>query len=436
MKNKFKISGVALLLAFGPAAGFQALAQGGGVTGEYVIDKSKAIELPEASRNFEKFKLDPPEKKSNQVSFRFNDYKLPDQDVNLSVRVLTIRQDDLAKLYGNYIKAGYGNYNTPYLKGYFHNKRSDQASFGANVSHISSNGPVEDSDVSNSEIGVNGESYLGNFTIGGRANYQRDGYRFYGYNRDMVPEGVTMQDEQNFNRIGGEVYLNNNQEASAKMQYQLHGGLKRFSDNYDVSETNGYAGLNLKYYLSDKSRVEVVSDFSYISFNDVNKVSRPFFRLRPSYQVDMDKLDISVGGTLAYANDNVAGADKLNLYPAIRVGYEAIDNKLVLFGGLGGDLQRVSMFELTRENPWLSSSFNGPDSMQLLRTGLDVRNTDNQIEVYGGVTGSLASNVQVTAKMAYRNLNNLYFFNHSVNDSSRFDLIYDTDAVSNFNFFG
>ncbi|MBK0402877.1 hypothetical protein I5M27_07755 [Adhaeribacter sp. BT258] len=440
MRNTFKITGIAMLLAFGPVAGFQAFAQKGWnndgrlESTEIVVEKNRVIELPEASRNYEKFRIEPPEKKTNKVTYRFNDYKLADQDVNLSVRVLTIRQEDLPKLYGNYVKAGFGNYSTPYLKGYFHNKRDDKASFGGNISHVSSNGPVKDSDVSNTEIGAHGESYLGNFTIGGRANYERDGYNFYGYNRNLVPEGQTRLDEQSFNRIGAEAYLNNLLEASSKMQYKLGGGVKYFSDDYDASEFDGFANLNLDYYLGKTSRVNLFTDFSYISYNDAGKVSRPFFRIRPSYQMDLDKLDISVGAMLAYADDKVESGDKLNFYPAIRVGFEAIENKLILFGGLGGDLQRVTVNSLTRENPWLSSSFNGLAEIQ--RPGLDVRNTDKQIEVYGGITGSLASNVQFTARASYQNLKNLYFFNHSVMDSSRFVLQYDDEATSLLNLYG
>lgn len=449
MRNTFKLTGMALLLAFGPVAGFQAFAQKGWnndgklESTEIVVEKNKVLELPEASRNYEKFRIDPPEKKTNKVTYRFNDYKLPDQDVALSVRVLTIKQEDLPKLYGNYVKAGFGNYTTPYLKGYFHNKRDDKASYGAHVSHVSSNGPVDhESGVSNSEIGVNGETYLGGFTLGARAMYGRDGYNFYGYNPKALDPNVSKLYEQSFNRIGAEAYLNNLLEPSAKMQYKLGGGIRNFSDDYESSEFDGFANLNLDYYLSQKSRINLFSDFSYISFKDVNtlpngesKISRPYFRIRPSYEMDMDKLDVSIGAMLAYADDNVNGGDKLNFYPAVRVGYEAIENKLVVFGGLGGDLERVTVNNLTRENPWLSSSYNKPEGPSY-RQPLDVRNTDKQIEVYGGVTGSLASNVQFTLRAAYQNLNNLYFFNHNSFDSTRFVLQYDSSAVSNINFYG
>src|SRR5690606_32588783 len=143
--------------------------------------------------------------------------------------------------------------------------------------------------------------------------------------KNLVPEGRSQTIEQSFNRIGAQAYLNNLPDAGSKMQYKLGGGIKYFSDDYDMSEFDGFADLNLDYYLSKTSRINLLTDLSYVSFNDVEKVSRPYFRIRPSYQLDMDKLDVSVGAMLAYADDNVPDAGKINFYPAVRVGFEAIE---------------------------------------------------------------------------------------------------------------
>jgi hypothetical protein len=436
MKNTLKISGMALLLAFGPVAGYKAFAQGGGKLDNSVfeVEKSKVLVLPEASRNFEKFRIDPPEKKTNPVTYRFNDYKLPDQDVPLSARVLTIKQEDLKKLYGNYIKAGFGNYTTPYLKGYFHNKRDDKASYGAYLSHVSSNGPVDNSDVSNSEVGASGEAYTGNLTIGGRANYERDGYNFYGFNPKTVKENEVRDLNQDFNRINAEAYVNNKSQADSKMQYGVKGGVKYFSDAYNTSEVNGYGGLDLQYYLSQKSRIELLTDVSFISYKDKTSISRPYVKISPSYQLDMDKLDVSVGATMGYSGDTINNADKVNFYPNLRLGYEVIESKLVLFAGAGGDLQRVSLYDLTRENPWLKASRFDPAGS--LDQNLEISDTDKQLDLYGGLTGSIIPNVQLTARVSYQNYKNLYFFNHNLDDSAKFILEYDPETTNAVNFYG
>src|SRR5690606_31670053 len=78
----------------------------------------------------------------------------------------------------------FGNYGTIYARGYFHNKRSDKSSFGAQVGHISSaNGPVEESGAANSFIQAQGDMYQGPFTFGGKVRYERDMRHFYGYDR-------------------------------------------------------------------------------------------------------------------------------------------------------------------------------------------------------------------------------------------------------------
>jgi hypothetical protein len=297
--------------------------------------------------------------------------------------------------------------------------------------------------VSNSEVGAHGEVYNGNLTFGGRGSYERDGYKFYGFNPALVKDGEVRDIDQNFNRVKAEGYFNNQTDQKAKLKYGVNAGVKYFSDAYDASEFNGYGGLDLKYYMNNKARFEVLTDVSFISYKELNvdfyheldqDISRPYFKIAPSYQLDLDKLDLCIGGTLGYTGDEINNADKLNFYPNLKFGYEAIENKLVLFGGAGGDLQRVTRYDLTRENPWLRSAA----SFEVRSFNMPVRiaDTDKQLDLFGGVTGSIIPNVQFTARAAYQNYQNLYFFNHQVLDSARFTLQYDSATTNAFNFYG
>ena len=127
MIKNIKSAGLVALLGLGFCWSLPAVAQQTGWEGnnkledaEIVVEKSRINELPEAIRNYEKFKIEPPEKKPQQVVYRFADYKISGLQLNLPIRVLTIKQDELTKLNGNYVKLGFVNYGTPYLKGYFH----------------------------------------------------------------------------------------------------------------------------------------------------------------------------------------------------------------------------------------------------------------------------------------------------------------------------
>ncbi|PSR53002.1 hypothetical protein AHMF7605_05400 [Adhaeribacter arboris] len=426
MKNKtMKTAGLAVLAGICTLIASPAWAQkttGKLEDAEIVVEKSRVNELPEASRNFEKFKVDPPEKKVTPLSYKFTDYKLAQQDLNLNMRVLTIKPEDQTPVPGNYLKLGYGNYGTPYVKGYFHNNRDEQFSYGANISHISSSkGPVPNSGVSNSSIGLNGESYTGGLTIGGKFNYGHDKYNFYGYS--PLSESVKEDSiKQLFNRISLQGYLNN-KNTESPLQYQAGVGVSIFRDNFEARESNVAITLGASYALSTVSRFNIAADFSGISYQDSSKTTRGFFKLKPAYEVDGDRFDYSVGVNLAYTGDKVNDAKKMNLYPVLKVAYEVADDKLVLFGNLSGDLQRTSLYQLTQENPYLNSN-------------LQIADVNKALDVNGGLTGNISKNLSFTARVSYLSYRNLYFFNNSATDSSRFDIVYDNDNTNVLNFFG
>ncbi|MDQ3292612.1 MAG: hypothetical protein M3Q05_15095 [Bacteroidota bacterium] len=426
MRNKItKTASLAVLAGFCTLIHLPAWAQkttGKLEDAEIVVEKSRVNVLPEASRNYEKFKVDPPQKTTTPVSYKFTDFKVAQQDLNLNMRVLTIKPEDQTPLPGNYLKLGYGNYGTPYLKGYFHNNRDEEFSYGANISHISSSkGPVPNSGVSNTSLGLNGESYGSGLTIGGKFNYGHDKYNFYGYS--PLDESVKEDSiKQVFNRVSLQGYLNN-KTSESPLQYQAGVGVSIIRDNFEARESNVAINLGASYAISDISRFSVGADFSGISYQDSSKTTRGFFKLKPAYEVDGDRFDYSVGVTLAYTGDKVNDAKKMNIYPVLKVAYELADDKLVLFGNLSGDLHRTSLYQLTQENPYLNNN-------------LQIADVNKALDVNGGLTGNISNNLSFTARVSYLSYRNLYFFNNSAADSSRFDIVYDNDNTNVLNFFG
>lgn len=397
---------------------------------EIVVEKNRVIELPEANRNFQQFRIDPPELQDREVAYRFNEYRLPEHFINMPMRVLTIRQEELSKLYGNYLKGGFGNYGTLYARGYFHNKRSDKASFGAQVGHLSSaNGPVENSGAATSYVQAQGDMYQGPFTFGGKVRYERDMRHYYGYDRSIVTEPATeVERQQIFNRFQAEGHLNNLTDQRATLRYDGKIGLTYTTDNFETSEVNAYGAFNSNYELGKDSRILVDVEAAYTSQSGIPLLSdaattpeeksngRGFFKVRPAYAGTLDKLNYSIGGTLAYTGDTLSTARKINIYPALEASYQIIDNGLVVFAGAGGDMERITLFKLSKENPFLAQS-------------PLIADVNKGIEIYAGVNGSISKYVQFTGRVAHQRFRNLYFFNNSAVDSSRFDVVYD-DGVT------
>lgn len=391
---------------------------------EIVVEKNRVNELPEAVRNYEKFKIEPPEKKPQQVTYRFADYKLSELQLNLPIRVLTIKQDELGKLYGNYVKLGFGNYGTPYLKGYFHNKRSPQMSYGADVSHISSaKGPVPNSGVSNSELNLHGEMYDRDITLGGRISYGRDRYNFYGYPLEQMATVNTDTIKQVFNRVGAVAYLNNKLATKSALQYQASLGFDYLNDNYNARELDVRLGLGSVYKIDDVSGVRLDGDLSFVSHKDSATTRRNYVRFKPAYERKTDVFNLTIGATIGVTGDTVNDARKFNVYPNFRMAYELVDDKLQVFGGVGGDLERVTLFRLTQENPYLDQN-------------VSVADVNKVLDVFGGLTGNLGRDFKYTGRVAYQSFRNLYFFNNSPLDSAKFNLVYDQGTTKVVNFFG
>ncbi|RDV14825.1 hypothetical protein DXT99_12730 [Pontibacter diazotrophicus] len=433
MKNKIRLASLAIVLCVGYSYqnNVQAQTQGWGEgakleDAEVIVEKNRVIELPQAARNFEKFRIDPPETGDRNVRYRFVDYRLPSQDIDLQMRVLTIKQDELTKLYGNYLKGGIGNYASLYLKGYFHNKRSETSDIGAEVSHIASaRGPVDkgNSAVANSDISVHGERYLRDMTVGGKLKYGRDKYHFYGYEPLLEGDQEVEKDSirQVFNRVSAEGFLHN-QTSGAPFQFRGDAQFRYLNDRYDMSESNLALKLRSEYGIDDMSAFRVDADLSFLSHKDSATVSRNFFKLNTAYERQLNAIRLTLGAKVAYTGDTVANARKFNIYPMVRVGLEPIEGNLLIYAGIGGDLERVTLYQLTQENPWLAPNVN-------------VADINKGLEIYGGFQANLANYVQLNARVAYQNYRNLYFFNNSPLDPAKFDLVYDDGVTNVLNFY-
>ncbi|SNR30079.1 MULTISPECIES: hypothetical protein [Hymenobacter] len=420
------LAAAALLSVAAPATVWAQKTRGKIEDAEIEIVKERVNELPEATRNFEKVAIEAPAKSGPKVAYTYPDFKLPADRLNPSVRVLTIRQEELPALTGNYLKAGVGNYGTLYGKAHLHNTRSDAASYGLDFSHLSSaNGPIDkkNSGQSQTSLSLNGETYNGPLVLGATASVGRERYNFYGYNRETLrlpPAEDSIK--QTFTRAAIKLYARN-RATDAAFQYDFGVGFNYWKDRFTAKESNVFAALRSTYRLGETSRVRVDGDVSFISFKDSLSYSRPYVQVTPAYELTLNRLAVSVGATLGYTGDTISNAKQFNAYPAIRLGYTVTEDKFLVFAGLGGAVQRVTMYDLTTENPWLA-----PNQR--------VADTRRGPTLYVGFQAAPARALEVNAKVTVSNDRNLYFYNNSLRDSTKFDLVYDKKATQLLNIHG
>ncbi|GAA4499068.1 hypothetical protein GCM10023172_17140 [Hymenobacter ginsengisoli] len=397
---------------------------------EIEIVKDRVNTLPEATRNFEKIRLAPPPKPTRQVTYTYPDFRLPATRLNPSVQVLTVAQEELEPLTGNYVKLGLGNYGSVYGRAHLHSTRNEQYSYGLDVRHNSSkNGPVDgqNSGVSLTSATATGEYYLGRAAVGAALDFARDTYHFYGYDRSKLTTEPNPDDiKQTFTRFGARAYARN-RATDAALQYEVGLGYKYFGDHYGVSENNLLLNAKAGYALSETSRITLDAQGSFISekqplglvgqSGDLSR-TRNFFQATPAYELTgKTGLSLTLGATLGYSSDALYGVGKGMINPAVRVGYAVVPEKFQLYAGLGGAIQRVTRYDLSQENPWLAP-------------GQTLADTHAGPTVYGGFTSTPVSGLELAARATFGRSRNLYFYRNSLADSSKFDLVYDSTTIN------
>lgn len=397
---------------------------------EIEIVKDRVNTLPEATRNFEKIKLAPPPKPTRQVTYTYPDFRLPATRLNPSVQVLTVAQEELEPLTGNYVKLGLGNYGSVYGRAHLHSTRNDQYSYGLDVRHNSSStGPVDgkNSGASLTSAAATGEYYMGTAALGLALDFARDLYHFYGYDRSKLTTEPSADDiKQTFTRFGARAYARN-RATDAALQYEVGVGFKRFGDRYGVGENNFLVGGKVGYALSETSRLTLDAQGSFISEQQPlglvgqtidQSRTRNFFQATPAYELTgKTGLSLTLGATLGYSSDTLRGVGKGMINPAVRLGYAVVPEKFQLYAGLGGAIQRVTRYDLSQENPWLAP-------------GQTLADTHAGPTVYGGFTATPVSGLELAARGTFGRSRNLYFYQNALADTSKFNLVYDSTAIN------
>lgn len=374
--------------------------------------KDAKIVIPPASRNFEKINFDYMQLPAAPQEYKTEDVAINVPELTTKIRVVTITPPPLPKLYGNYVKGGFGNYTTPYLEAFLNNKRSENLSYGLHLKHFSSkNGPVKFSGFSENKANAYLKYFTKKFQFNSSLHYDRDRFNYYGFNQALPVENDTLK--RVFNTFALKAGIKNLNQDS-KLSYDTRFAYYNFRDNFKAREDEYLGSFAGGYKLDDDKLIRVDADLSISKYKDSSETNRGFFQIKPALVYTFGKYKFTGGFNAAYTTDTVNTA-KFHLYPRFNVDIELFENTLIAFGGIEGEMQKNTLRSFTRENPFLQ-----PDVFLL--------HSNKSLEVYAGVKGNY-SGVNYKARMGYSNYKNLYFFNNSPTDSSKFSILYDRNTT-------
>lgn len=415
--RRFKL----ILIALTTVAISQVYGQSGNSTiegdPEIVIRKDRKITLPPATRNFEKIPQVPvrPASSAQQYSFKSYNYQLT--PLQPSFRAVRINLKETASIVtGNYVKAGYGNFGTPFLEGYLGSLRNENYVFNLYGRHLSSrNGPVfdENSGSADTDIALGGKFFNGSNTVSGSLEYLRRKRFFYGYNPVLdLPSDDIQQRFTGFSAKLG-VEKTNKDEVN---DYHFLTDWSFFRDDFNARESQFNFDLGFGYKINEQLEVKFQGLATFSSREDTEKTNRNLINFRPRLYYYGTSFQLTAGANLATDNDDLSGFvnadDGFKVFPSIRLDVNP-SKGLSFYAGYEGDLEMNTFRSFADENAWLQADF-------------ALFNTEKESDIYGGVNIDLSEGLRLNAGVSIASLQRMAFFTNSITDSTRFEVLYDT----------
>lgn len=327
-------------------------------------------------------------------------------------RAATVDKAKFVKLYDNYASLGFGTYTTILGEVYLNHELSNDENVGGYFSHHSSAGGIDGVQLDDNFLKTNLNAYysqeLRDFSWKVDGGFEIQTYNWYGLPEDyFTDEEVSNIDpSHSFNSfyLGGKLKFDDAIVKDGSARY------RRFADNQDSAENRFVAQARFDAPIQDEI-IKTVFSIDYIggSFDNVFNTQEELkygnitFGLAPSYQLTQDDLTIDLGVKLVYLNDTQFDDSKFYIYPNIEASYRLVDEILIAYGGIKGDLIQNSYYEFANENPFVS-----PD--------LFIVPTDQRYKGFVGVKGKLSNTMSYNVKGNYYSESNKALFkSNSIN---------------------
>ena len=306
------------------------------------------------------------------------------------------------KLFDNYASFGVGSYTSILGEVYLNHAINRTESVGGYISHHSSQGGIEnlllDDKFSNTQVNINYAKKLRDYSWNVDAGYQHQVFNWYGLPQPLFDQAIanTINPQHKFYTFdfGGEIEFDNRMLNNGSMRFRrfaddYESGENRFvmQTNFDIPLTDGELNTTVKLdYLGGtfSRNIFTATEVNYGNFN---------IGVSPSYQIKEDDLTLDLGVSLYYLNDTEAGKNKFYIYPNVTASYRMVNEILIAYGGIVGDLIQNSYYDFAKENTFVSPT-------------LMIMPTDQQYNAYVGLKGKLSNSMSYNIRGNYYAENN------------------------------
>jgi len=343
----------------------------------------------------------------------------------IALRPLALQQDTNLYLGGrNYVKAGFGNYSTPYVKAGLSFGNGKTALLNLYGSYISSKGKIKNQDYSQFEGKATASYFAKKFEVYGSGSVRQNNYFLYGYDHtlfDYKKEDV----KQHFQDINVTAGIRNTNITEYRISYNPSVSVNIFSNIGKLNETTFAVNAPIEKKFGDNFalKVEAKGDFTnyftkgYVAnnYNFNNNV----VQVSPSLVYTSPKFSINGGISPTWNNS------KFVWLPNIYGEYQLKEKVFSLQAGWIGRYVKNTYRNLTAVNPYLAT--------------ITSQTNTKEVEFYGGIKGSLGNHFNFNAKAGIVRYTDLPFFindTSAVNGDNKSFVIANESRVDNFRVHG
>ncbi len=303
----------------------------------------------------------------------------------------------------NYIKLGYGNFNSPLAEAGFSLGDGNKTNFNLFASHLSQKGDLRLQKFSNTNLSAHLNTLIQNVEVYGKAGYQQQTSYLYGLDttfRNTKDDSLKKPYQTYSIRAGVRNAFVNRFGISYNPDLNIH-----VFDDTRSSETNAILDVPVEVRMGTNFGILIRANADLTSFKPTGGTSytNNVFFLNPALILKTSKLRLRAGIRPTWDNS------KLNVLPDVLLDFPIEGGKAIVTAGWTAYVRKNTYEYLASQNPWI----NQPTSQ------FNTRIT----EVFGGVKGSLASSFNYRLQGGFAEFLNLPLFTNNQKPGSLFTIL-------------
>ncbi|WP_069658239.1 TonB-dependent receptor [Arcticibacter eurypsychrophilus] len=359
-----------------------------------------------------------PDLNSNSVFKRALTYSMFDKKLELNSDIRQLQAQEVINserppLLNNYAKFGMGNFSTGLAELYVNTGSDEALQAGFFIKHLNQKGDITGQKLSRQNAGIFGKSILHKVTLNGELGFDRFSTFLYGVDPSTNLTFNSDPQKQRYSTISLKGEMLKNYIAEDELDYAVKADAYFLSDKFDAKE-NAVALSGFVNKVWKDFNIGVNSSLDFTQTKDSLNIGNHIFRANPYIKLQGKSYKLSLGVNLVQEFGTNSG---FNLFPTVTAEMPIIPEFATLFAGYTGDVTKSTLRDFSNENPYLNQN-------------LQILNTQETANLYGGIKGNAGAGFGYKATLFYKKLDNMPLFVNNALNPERFDVIYDNAKVT------